>query len=65
MNAAELKKAESAKIRQDVWDWFQQNPCHTKGECAAALGHTPTTIGKHCRAIRDGWRPNQSERADG
>lgn len=58
MNAAELKQAESAKIRQAVWDWFRENPCHTKGECAVALGLNPATVGKHCKAIRDGWRPS-------
>lgn len=61
MDAIELKQAESQKIRDEVWSWFQENPCHTKAECAAALGYNRATIGKHCKAIREGWRPSTAE----
>lgn len=57
MNATELKQAESAKIRQQVWDFFKANPCHSRADCAKALGHHRATIGKHAQAIKDGWRP--------
>lgn len=57
MNAAELAQQEGVKNRLAVWKFFRENPCHTKGDCASALGLTPHTVGAHCRAIRDGWRP--------
>lgn len=57
MNASEIAQQEGLKNRHAVWKFFRDNPCHTKGECAAALGLTRTTVGKHCDAIRKGWRP--------
>lgn len=57
MNAAESSKKKGLQNRLAVWEFFRKNPCHTKGEAAEALGLTRTTVGGHCQAIRDGWRP--------
>ena len=61
MNASEAARKEGLKNRKAVWDFFCDNPCHTKGECAEALGLTRTTVGGHCQAIKDGWRPSEAD----
>lgn len=61
MNAIERKKVESARIRRKVWEFFTENPCHSKGECAEALGINPATVGKHAQAIKEGWRPEAAQ----
>lgn len=57
MNAIDLAERRGAENRIAVWNFFRDNPCHTKKECCAALGLSAPTVGKHCRAIREGWRP--------
>lgn len=63
MNASELAQQEGLKNRMAVWNFFRKNPCHTKGECAKALGLTAQTVGTHCKAIREGWRPEEPSNA--
>ncbi len=43
--------------RQRVYDFFTKNPCHTNKDAAEALDLSVVTVGKHARAIREGWRP--------
>lgn len=57
MNAIDIAQRNGANNRAAVWNFFQDNPCHTKAECAKALGLSAKTVGGHCRAIRGGWRP--------
>ena len=57
MNAIDIAQRNGANNRAAVWKFFQDNPCHTKAECAKALGLSAKTVGGHCRAIRGGWRP--------
>jgi len=57
MNAIDIAQRDGANNRAAVWNFFQDNPCHTKAECAKALGLSAKTVGGHCRAIRGGWRP--------
>lgn len=47
--------------RLAVWNFFKGNPCHTRQECAAALGIHRNTVERHATAIREGWRPKVDE----
>lgn len=51
---------ESSGNRDAVWNFFRDNPCHSRIDCAAELGLSRQTINKHASAIRDGWRPASS-----
>tara|TARA_R110000850_G_scaffold23358_1_gene69084 strand:- start:19886 stop:20227 length:342 start_codon:yes stop_codon:yes gene_type:complete len=44
--------------RAAVWNFFKDNPCHSRLECAAALGLHRNTVDRHATAIREGWRPD-------
>lgn len=59
MNAIDIAKRDGADNRAAVWNFFQDNPCHSNVECAKALGLSAKTVGGHARAIREGWRPAQ------
>ena len=43
--------------RTAVWSFFRDNPCHSRLDCAAALGLHRKTVDAHAVAIREGWRP--------
>lgn len=58
MSIAQFKRDEQETNRLAVWDFITKNPCHTQIECCAATGLGRVTVGRHWRAIRDGWRPN-------
>ena len=58
MNAIDIAQRNGANNRAAVWNFFQDNPCHTKAECALALGLSAKTVGGHCAAIKLGWRPD-------
>lgn len=57
MHLSEHKRAESLRTRCRIYDFFRNNPCHTNSDCAKALGLNPGTVGRHAKAIRAGWRP--------
>jgi len=50
--------------REAVWNFFSDNPCHSRIECAAALDLSRQTVNKHAAAIKDGWRPEFKIDAD-
>lgn len=50
--------------RLRVFCFFQWNPCHSNKDAAAALDLTEVTVGKHARAIREGWRPEPQAISD-
>ena len=50
-----------AHNRRRVYDWFVAHPCHSNRDCAAALGLGEVAVGRHARAIRDGWRPDDGD----
>lgn len=58
---ATIARARGLRTRHAVYEWFTENPCHTKTEAAKALGLTTATVGAHSKAIRDGWRPEAVE----
>ena len=60
MDAIDIAQRAGASNRAAVWNFFRDNPCHTNTECAKALGLSAKTVGGHCKAIRDGWRPDTS-----
>jgi len=47
------------KNRTAVYNFFRENPCHTRGECAKALGLHLWTVTGHAKAIKAGWRPEE------
>ena len=58
MNAIEKAKRDGEDNRIAVWNFFRNNPCHSRGECAKALGLNHQTVGAHAKAIKAGWRPD-------
>lgn len=51
--------------RRRVLEYFLANPCQTNKACAKALDLNEMSVGRHARAIRDGWRPDESEADNG
>lgn len=43
--------------RKRVFEFFQQNPCHRNRDAAEELGLSVMAVGRHAKAIREGWRP--------
>lgn len=50
-----IERSKSNRLR--VFRFFKENPCHSNKDAAVALDLTEVTVGKHARAIREGWRP--------
>lgn len=47
--------------RKRVYDFFVENPCHSNLDASQSLNLSKLAVGKHCKAIREGWRPDQAE----
>ena len=52
----------SAANRAAIWNFFQENPCHSQLDCGRALDLNKQTVNKHVKAIRAGWRPKVESR---
>ena len=57
MSARDIAVRDGDDNRAAVWNFFRDNPCHNRTECAAALGLHRKTVESHAAAIKDGWRP--------
>lgn len=44
--------------RLRVWNFFHNNPFKSRQECAQELDLSVIVIGRHIKAIKDGWVPD-------
>lgn len=49
--------------RNLIFAWFQKNPCANQIDCVNALGLSKSSVNRGTRAIRDGWRPTDPNKA--
>lgn len=59
---AEKCRLKAVQTRQEVKQYFADNPCATQRECALALNLSDNCVTRHVRAIRAERRATQAER---
>lgn len=49
--------------RNLIFAWYQKNPCALQSDCVKALCLSKSAVNRGTRAIRDGWRPTDPNKA--
>lgn len=49
--------------RNLIFAWYQKNPCALQSDCVKSLRLSKSAVNRGTRAIRDGWRPTDTNKA--
>ena len=60
MNIGERKQAEAVTLRTQIYRYLKDNLGVRAGQVASNFDINPQTAGRHMKAIREGWKPENS-----
>lgn len=61
MHVSQQKKLRAQKLRGDIYRYLAANLGIKQTQVADKFGISPAAASVHVRAIRDGWKPEETE----